>query len=619
MADAQASLCCSRPRRLAEGGVPLDMAKLSWCWAGLVLAATVAGAACSDDDARDRRGDEDDDGSGAGGEGGEGGSGGGCPDLDGDGHSDATCGGDDCADDDATAFPGALDGADKEVIGVHGSATDRLGLAIGADGTLHVVQPGYLTYWQHDGTSWESQVLGEDSNSPSMALDASGAIHVAYGAFDPADGKGVRYGTNAGGAWQSEWIALSPFYYADDVSLGIGPDGTIHVAYVAGQDGGNVRYAEKTSGGVWEHGVIATDSSASGISLAVAADGTVHVVYDAYGLRYATKNGASWDVEEIPNSGSHAPALALDEAGIAHVAFLGRGSTSSGYEQLFYATNDGGAWHTETVDGLADGDSVYWYWRPAIGVTPEGVLIAYGSGNPRALRVASNARGTWELGTADAHGNVGYSPELAIDESGRAHAVYLELCAGELRHAALAAPDGVDSDCDGAVDAVALPEPASCDSEAPPQPISFEASCTTGSGAFSSFIADDRSGPELHVVGVYESPSGVVDVHVDRQTPAVLILSSYERVTWRVTVSEDACLQKIIASSHSLGCVAAPEGVEVEYRYAAEELGDCGYQWPTTTGGCDTSLLVAAAEDATGLPLASFSGCYESSSFTLAR
>lgn len=36
----------------------------------------------------------------------------GCDDLDGDGHEDATCGGDDCADNDSTVYPGALDTCD---------------------------------------------------------------------------------------------------------------------------------------------------------------------------------------------------------------------------------------------------------------------------------------------------------------------------------------------------------------------------------------------------------------------------------------------------------------------------------------------------------------------------
>ena len=56
--------------------------------------------------------------------GGQGGSGGACCDCDGDGHDSIACGGDDCADHDASAFPGQTMFSSTPIVGTRSPGTD---------------------------------------------------------------------------------------------------------------------------------------------------------------------------------------------------------------------------------------------------------------------------------------------------------------------------------------------------------------------------------------------------------------------------------------------------------------------------------------------------------------
>jgi hypothetical protein len=141
-------------------------------------------------------------------------------------------------------------------------------------------------------------------------------------------------------------------------------------------------------------------------------------------------------------------------------------------------------------------------------------------------------------------------------------------------------------------------------------PVPVEGQCEEGSlngGSMSS-----TGEPELHVLGIYESP-GEVTVRVDRARRVVLFLSSHESVSWRVETGPLATVEKVFVSSPNASVALAPEGIPVERLSNAAATG-----YGSDCGGGNTPGLIQAAEAASGLRLRSFHGCYRASGFRIA-
>lgn len=307
--------------------------------------------------------------------------------------------------------------------------------------------------------------------------------------------------------------------------------------------------------------------------------------------------------------------MVVDANGDSHI--VAANYTSNG-DRVLYTRRSGSTWNTEVVQADVDYVTEYFNGGPTIALdNDDNPIVTYGYGKPQVLSLSARIDGVWRTMVADRSGNSGYHPAVAVAPDGHAHVLHRDFCGDEVRHVEALPPNGEDEDCDGNADQQAE-VPQTCDLDATPPDINFTEVCTSGYGPFSSHVAMDRTAPELHLVGVYQGGASPVEVHLDRKTPAVLVLSSYEQVRWKVTVADGACLQKVIVTGyHEHSCVHAPEGVEVEVLTDTDALAVCGYQWPSSTGGCDTSGLVAAAEAHTGLTLASFAGCNAGESFTI--
>ena len=176
---------------------------------------------------------------------------------------------------------------------------------------------------------------------------------------------------------------------------------------------------------------------------------------------------------------------------------------------------------------------------------------------------------------------------------------------------ACTAPSGyvsLDDDCDDA-DAGTW---ESCD-----DPTSGTGTC---SGALSSYDSGVGTSPELHIVGVYEpNPRGTsITVNVDRAAPVKLVLSSYEPTTWIVNPAAGTTITDIVVNGYNSSTVSGGGGATVTHRTGGGTYWSaCAYGWPSTTGGCDTPGLVAAAETWAGVATRSFVGCYAGSAFDI--
>jgi hypothetical protein len=132
--------------------------------------------------------------------------------------------------------------------------------------------------------------------------------------------------------------------------------------------------------------------------------------------------GTPWDVagawtheriDEVTNPGPVAvrTSMAVDAEGAVHLSY------SNG--DLRYATNASGAWVIEIVDPGPSGWS-----GTSLALGGDGtVRIAYhqGGGEDDEIRYASNASGAWSIETV----GEGQQPDIALDEAGAAHLVYV--------------------------------------------------------------------------------------------------------------------------------------------------------------------------------------------------
>ncbi|MFV2045701.1 MAG: hypothetical protein ACC700_21045 [Anaerolineales bacterium] len=130
----------------------------------------------------------------------------------------------------------------------------------------------------------------------------------------------------------------------------------------------------------------------------------------------------TWEVQEVGEGIK--PAFAIDEQGVAHVAFL----TEADMGALFYAQNRNGDFEVETV---AEG---YFYGPVDLALGPGGEpLIAYH--DHQALQfdpdlgdevVAQLTEGGWEFTTVNDDGHDGWDNSIVVDEAGVWHTAAID-------------------------------------------------------------------------------------------------------------------------------------------------------------------------------------------------
>ena len=248
-------------------------------------------------------------------------------------------------------------------------------LAVGPDGTPWLAHAlldsndggGYgLLRVRHlvDG-AWTSESLEPTNMRPAIAVDATGAVHLAW------INHGLRYARRAPtGGWT--FTDLWPATWQP--SIAIGPDGTPHIVVV--ESNGTVRHFVKPPGSPWTNDVVA------GPDWGVPAQ--ADVALDAFGrprVIYTERNPlADWDA---PN-------------------------------RLHYVRNDGAGWQREPIDV---GSTMKAY--PALAIDPAGnPLVAWQRWHDYDLVVSTRNGGTWSNETVDAAGEAGHGIDAAFDATG---------------------------------------------------------------------------------------------------------------------------------------------------------------------------------------------------------
>lgn len=147
----------------------------------------------------------------------------------------------------------------------------------------------------------------------------------------------------------------------------------------------------------------------------------------------------------------------------------------------------------------------------------------------------------------------------------------------------------------------------------------------TSSGYQASYYVNPNiTSPETHIIGVYETrsdhsigyhPTGTAYVHVtgSTETPVNLVLSSYEPTAWILDGTGLSFIQSVTINSYSSSTATGIDSSKVQIK----NLGSYGYAWPTSSGGSDTPGLVSAVESLYGAPIATFTGAYRATEFSV--
>ncbi|MEZ0168380.1 Ig-like domain-containing protein [Microvirga sp. TS319] len=213
-----------------------------------------------------------------------------------------------------------------------GTVGNDIDITIDTQGKVHVAftapgasnPNGTLRYATFDGIAWSFSTLGTVSSNfqsiedPYMVVDSSGQVHVAYRFYDAGPSNrptAIKYVSGTPGAWTTEQVTASTGT-TDEVKdpwIGLGPDGTVNVAFVK-EDGqnvvvGNYHLSTKTGSSGWSAPVMLIDDNSNqagpgatqGVlySPTIDADGKIHVMYTTFAYDNTTYDTLWTDVFHV--------------------------------------------------------------------------------------------------------------------------------------------------------------------------------------------------------------------------------------------------------------------------------------------------------------------------------
>lgn len=312
-------------------------------------------------------------------------------------------------------------------------------IAMDASGKLHVSYfnntTSTLNYANNSSGSWDVQVIGGAGGRyyTSLALDSSGKAHIAY-----INSTGVRYATNSSGSWDNTRLVDS----AGDLYAAIAVDssGKAHVAYYD-KNNNDLKYATNASG-PWDSETVDSITGTVGyyVSIAVnSTNGKVHISYydeTNHDLKYATGSWNSWTTSTIDASTGYyfagrGTSILVDSQDKAHVAYRAYNSTYP-YCWVRYATNASGSWAVTNTTSYTDPG----YWDTAdtgaratsIAMDSDGMIhIAYHDYGDGSLKYVTNAFGQWAAYTVAISGTeVGKYASLKLSPADKAYIAHYD-------------------------------------------------------------------------------------------------------------------------------------------------------------------------------------------------
>jgi hypothetical protein len=286
------------------------------------------------------------------------------------------------------------------------------------------------------GSTWHHTTLDYGAGSDtSMARATDGLYHIIY---ENSTGMGYAVGGPQPG-WNVGSVPLPGEIVPAHISMALDSADHPHVAYMNLANGGDrsLRYS-RFDGQQWvasvNQGVVALGAwtptiGFSNTFLALDPAGVPHIAFaapldaiNAFGpVKYATLQDNTWTIETLPISG-HDPSLAIGTDGVPRMIF-------NGNTGIVYATRPGGTWQFETVVANASGSSL------ALTLDQSNQPFAsFGMTVNEDMYLASRAGGFWSVNRIDGDSASGpsvilgrYGTSIDVDSEGTPHVAYLDI------------------------------------------------------------------------------------------------------------------------------------------------------------------------------------------------
>lgn len=232
-----------------------------------------------------------------------------------------------------------------------------------------------------------------DDLSPTIAIDQSGRIHLAWIGQDTAANWKIMYATDIGGPFQTQLLSgsdLGPFGSGAAPSIAVTSSGIVHIFYRGGDFGTyHIHHAWNTNPGgtMWNYEIVYTDNANDFTAFAVIKPDTIiHLLAsgnDGFGFpprAFYTKKTPSggWMAPERanPSASGWGGSLVIDQYGHTHITW-DEASGNFIIGNLHYSTNKSGTWADTAI--LANGE------------TYNGVLVLDTDGRGHVLASSDNA------------------------------------------------------------------------------------------------------------------------------------------------------------------------------------------------------------------------------------
>ena len=280
-----------------------------------------------------------------------------------------------------------------------------------------------LSYAYYDGSSWQTQFLGNTYHNASLSLDEEGYPHIGY-YLDQS----LMYMYQDETGWYSQTVDSGGVgRYA---SLALDGSGYPHISYYDGTDfdddtNHDLKYAYQDASGWHTQTLDGSDFADLGkyTSLDLDTHGYAHIAYfnDTHDtLSYSYQDGSGWHIQPKPPEGlgmGRYTSLALSAEGYVHISYY------DGIEgDLKYAYQDASGWHSQTVDSAG---SVGSYTSLALAPTaPYTPHISYFDATNQHPKYAYLDANGWHSQTVGTGFPAGWYTSLVLDDNGYPHISY---------------------------------------------------------------------------------------------------------------------------------------------------------------------------------------------------